>query len=148
MVRWASSRRTDPGTTLAPTLNPTFSTKVGSAAVLAASSAGVRKYTPVSFTPSAIRNPTLPTMRAAPSKNLWPAFIPGSVVVIRCFGERFASRHRDSSTRAGRLGLECLFVERIDRRLVVGILGPGCFHLGVVVRPEPGVGLGQGLVVL
>ncbi|MFN2491210.1 MAG: CAP domain-containing protein [Actinomycetota bacterium] len=35
--------RTDPGTTLAPTLNPTFSTNVGSAAVLLASSAGVRK---------------------------------------------------------------------------------------------------------
>ena len=36
-------RRTEPGTTLAPILNPTFSTKVGSAAVFAASSAGVRK---------------------------------------------------------------------------------------------------------
>ena len=48
-----------PGTTLAPTLKPTFSTKVGSAAVLLASSAGVRKYTPVSFTPSVIRKPTL-----------------------------------------------------------------------------------------
>src|SRR5438552_14650823 len=78
MVRRALSRRTEPGTTLAPTLNPTFSTNVGSAAVLAASSAGVRKYTPVSFTPSAIRNPTLPTMRAAPRRNLWPAFIAGS----------------------------------------------------------------------
>jgi hypothetical protein len=51
-------------------LNPTFSTKVGSAAVFAASSAGVRKYTPVSFTPSAIRKPTLPTISAAPSRNL------------------------------------------------------------------------------
>ena len=43
IVRAALSRRTEPGTTLAPTLNPTFSTNVGSLAVFAASSAGVRK---------------------------------------------------------------------------------------------------------
>jgi hypothetical protein len=75
MVRALGSRRMEPGTTLAPTLKPTFSTKVESAAILADSSAGVRKYTPVCFTPSAMRNPTLPTMTAAPSRNLWPGFI-------------------------------------------------------------------------
>src|SRR2546427_6806533 len=134
MVRWALSRRTEPGTTLAPTLNPTFSTNVGSAAVLAASSAGVRKWTPVSFTPSAIRNPTLPTISAAPRRNLCPAFIVcsrGREPVARPVTSSPSSG--DSSARGAGPGLLGLLVELIQGRLVVRVLRAAGLELGVVV---------------
>src|SRR4051812_6870582 len=148
MVREALSRRMEPGTTLAPTLNPTLSTNVGSADVLAASSAGVRKYTPVSFTPSAIRNPTLPTISSAPTRNLWPAFMvcSGGRRPL-CRAQTFASVHRYSrpcapADRRGRFAAELVY-----RGPVLLVLRPAGGELGVHVLEEASVRFRHGPIV-
>src|SRR5688572_29307916 len=129
MVRALGWRRMEPGTTFAPTLKPTFSTKVVSAAVFADSSAGVRKYTPVCFTPSVIRNPTLLTMTAALNRNLWPAFMGVLPEQIQNIGilsfHPFASASRASSRGLGCQGGP---PEVIERGPMLGVLGSTPLH--------------------
>ncbi len=63
-----TSRSMVPCTTRAPTFTPT-SWIVGSTATLAASSDGVRKYTPVSLMLEAINTTTVPAIVPAPNRN-------------------------------------------------------------------------------
>src|SRR5262245_42988426 len=83
MVRLPGLLRTEPGTTCAPTLRPT-SWNVESASVRATSSVGVRKYTPVCFTPETMSPATPAMITSEPARNLVPA-------VIRPPGEKYIS---------------------------------------------------------
>src|SRR5512138_3325429 len=97
-----------------------------------------------------MRKPTLPTINAAPSRNLWPAF-------MICSRAREAVVSRETSSpippdSRPRLGGRALLVggllELVHGDLVLLVLGPAGLRLGTVVLEEAGVGPGQRRVVL